>query len=188
MNINLNWSVGASAASQDVQYKLASSSTWITHSNVAGNVTTASITGLQDNLIYDFRVVTNCTGGTPSPGSATQQINIICPTVTTTVTDTTFSYSFLHIGGSVTSYSVQLLNSAGTTVLQTQNPAVSSTVTGTFSSLTQTTVYGVRVTAVAGTFNKQCSIVYDTTSATPTCNPPTNLTAVLVDDQPPPQE
>ena len=60
MNINLTWTTGGGAASQDVQYKLATASTWTTHSNIAGNITTAAISGLQDNLIYDFRV--NLTG------------------------------------------------------------------------------------------------------------------------------
>jgi hypothetical protein len=179
MNITLNWTAGGGAASQDVQYKLASSNTWITHVNVAGNVTTTTITGLQDNLIYDFRIVTNCSGGTPAPGTSTQQINIICPTVTTTVTDTTVAYSFTNVGGSTSGYTVHLLDSAGTTILQTQTPTIASTVTGTFSTLTQSTAYKVRLTIIAGTFNKQCTAVNATTTATPVCNAPTNLVATL---------
>jgi hypothetical protein len=182
MNITLNWLTGGNAASQDVQYKLASSSTWITHSNVAGNVTTATISGLQDNLIYDFRVVTNCTGGTPAPSTSTQQINIICPSVSTTTTDTSVSYSFTNVGGSVTAYTVHLLDSTGNTVLQTQSPGVSGTVSGTFSTLTQSTSYKVRVTVVAGSFNKQCTPVNASTSATPVCNAPSNVSAYVVVD------
>lgn len=185
MNITLNWTTGAGAGSQDVQYKLATNSTWITHANLAGNVTTSSISGLQDNLIHDFRVVTNCVGGTPSPSITTSQINIICPTVNISVTDTTVAYSFTHIGGSITSYTVQLLDNAGTVVLQTQTPAVTSTVTGTFSTLTQSTAYKVRVIPIAGVFNKQCPLVSATTTATPTCNAPSNVTADLVEETPP---
>lgn len=184
MNITLNWTTGGGAATQDVQYKLASSNTWITHATVAGNVSTSTINGLQDNLIYDFRIVTNCTGGTPAPGTSTQQINIICPSCTTTVTDTTVSYSFTNVGGSTTAYTVHLLDT-GNTVLQTQTPAISGTVSGTFSSLTQSTAYKVRVTVVAGVFNKQCTPVNVTTIATPACNIPTGLSASLVEETPP---
>ena len=179
MNINLTWLTGGGAASQDVQYKLASTSTWTTHSNVAGNVTTAAINGLQDNLIYDFRVVTNCTGGTPAPSLSTQQVNLICPSVSVSTTDTTVTYSFTNVGGSTTGYTVHLLDSAGTTVLQTQSPSVTGTVSGTFTALTQSTSYKVRVTIIAGSFNKQCTPVDASTSATPVCNAPTNVSASI---------
>lgn len=184
MNITLNWTSGGGAATQDVQYKLATSSTWITHTNVAGGTSSATINGLQDNLIYDFRVVTNCAGGSPAASTSTQQINLICPAVTTSVTDSTVSYSFTNVGGSVTGYTVHLLDSAGTSVLQTQTPAISATVSGTFSSLTQSTQYRVRVTIIAGVFTKQCASVIATTTATPVCNIPTGLSASLVEDIP----
>jgi hypothetical protein len=186
MNITLNWTSGGGAASQDVQYKLASSNTWITHATVAGNVSTSTINGLQDNLIYDFRIVTNCAGGSPAPGTSTQQINLICPVVTTTVTDSTVAYSFTNVGGSTTGYTVHLLDSTGNTVLQTQAPTISATVSGTFSTLTQSTAYKVRLTIVAGVFNKQCTPVNATTQATPVCNIPTGLSATLQEENPTP--
>lgn len=184
MNINLTWTTGGGAASQDVQYKLATASTWTTHSNIAGNITTAAISGLQDNLIYDFRVVTNCPGGTPAPSLATQQVNLICPTVTISTTDTSVSYSFTNVGGSTTGYTVHLLDAAGTNILQTQSPAVAGTVSGTFSTLTQSTTYKVRVTIIAGGFNRQCSAVDAITTATPVCNPPSSLSAALFEPGP----
>jgi hypothetical protein len=186
MNINLTWTTGGGAASQDVQYKLASGSTWTTHSNVAGNITSATISGLQDNLIYDFRVITNCTGGTPAPSLSTQQVNLICPTVTITPTDTTVAYSFTNVAGSTTGYTVHLLDAAGTSILQTQSPSVTGTVSGTFSTLTQSTTYKVRVTIIAGSFTKVCSLVNAVTTATPVCNAPTNVSASLQDENPTP--
>lgn len=185
MNITLNWTTGGGAASQDVQYKLATNSTWITHATVAGNATTSTISGLQDNLIYDFRVVTNCSGGSPAPSMSTQQINIISPAVTTTVTDTTVAYSFTNVGGSVTGYTVHLLDSPGTSILQTQAPSISGTVSGTFSGLTASTGYRVRVTTIAGVFNKVGTSVLATTSEAIVCNIPTGLTASLVEETPP---
>jgi hypothetical protein len=174
MNITLNWTPGSGATSQDVQYKLASGSTWTTYATVSGSVNTSSISGLSDNLIYDFRVLSSCSGGSPSASSTVQQIKIICPTVTVTKTDTTVSYSFTAIGGSVGSYVVNLLDSTGTTVLQT-NTAVS----GTFSGLTASTTYKVRVTANAGTFTKVCPTQDVTTNAVAPCPAPTGLTATL---------
>lgn len=185
MNVTLNWTTGGGAASQDVQYKLATDNSWITHTTVAGNVNTTTINGLQDNLIYDLRVVTNCAGGSPAASTAAQQINLIPPTVTTTVTDSTVAYSFANVGGSTTGYTVHLLDSAGTSVLQTQTPAISATVSGTFSTLTQSTQYRVRVTVIAGVFNKQGTSVVATTTATPVCNIPSGLSAVLQEETPP---
>lgn len=184
MNITLTWTPGGGAASQDVQYKLASSGTWTTHSNVAGNVNTATINGLQDNLIYDFRVITNCAGGSPSPSLSTQQIKIICPTVSTTPSNTSVSYSFSELGGSVTGYTVKLFDSSGVTELSSQTPTGTTTRTGTFTGLTASTAYKIRVIITAGSFTKSdCAMVSVTTTANPACNPPTNVSATIDDPQ-----
>lgn len=174
MNITLNWTPGSGSTSQDVQYKLASNTSWTTHATVGGSVNTSSILGLSDNLIYDFRVVSSCSGGSPAASTTVNQINIICPTVTLTTTNTSVSYSFTAIGGSVNGYVVDLLNSSGSTVLQT-NTAVS----GTFSGLTASTAYKVRVTANAGTFTKVCTAQDITTNALSACPAPTGVTATL---------
>ena len=185
MNITLTWTVGAGASSQDVQYKLSSASTWTTHENVVGNVTTSSITGLLDNRIYDFRVITNCPGGTPTPSVSTQQIKITCPSVTTTPSDTSITYSFAELGGSVTAYTVKLFNSAGDTELASQTPSGTTTRSGTFTGLTQSTGYKIRVIITAGGFSKtDCAMVSVNTTATPACNAPTNVTASVDPDLP----
>lgn len=187
MNITLTWTAGGSAASQDVQYKLASATTWTTHANVAGNITTAGISGLQDNLIYDFRVITNCAGGTPTASTATQQIKIICPTVTTTPSSTSIGYSFPEIGGSITAYTVKLFDSAGTTEVASQTPTGTTTRSGTFTGLTASTAYKIRVLITAGAFSKNdCAFTDVSTTVTPACNAPTNLSATI--DPDPPQE
>jgi hypothetical protein len=185
MNITLTWTAGGGAASQDVQYKLSTSSTWITHANVAGNVSTATINGLQDNLIYDFRVITNCAGGTPSASPATQQIKITCPVVTATPSDVSIAYSFPELGGSVTAYAVKLFNNDGSVELASQAPTGTTTRSGTFTGLSQSTAYKIRVIVTAGSFSKtDCAFVNATTTATPACNPPTNVTASIDPDLP----
>ncbi len=185
MNITLTWTAGGGASTQDVQYKLASSSTWITHESVAGNIATSSIAGLLDNQIYDFRVITNCPGGTPSASPATQQIKITCPVVTATPSDVSIAYSFPELGGSVTAYTVKLFNSDGSQELASQAPTGTTTRSGTFTALTQNTSYKIRVIITAGSFSKtNCAFVDVTTTSTPACNPPSNVTATIEPDQP----
>ena len=182
MNVTLNWTPGAGSSTQDVDYKLNSAGSWTSAvTGLLAATTTYTINGLLDNLIYNFRIITNCSGGTPAASSTVSQINIICPTVTTTATDTTVTYSFPPIGGDVTAYTVALLNAAGDTVLSTQTPAITTPVTGTFTGLTASTTYNVRVTATAGTFSKVCPLNAVVTSATPSCNPPTGVTATLTE-------
>jgi len=178
MNVTLNWTVGAGASSQNVQYKLASASTWITFSTVSGTAVTETVTGLSDNLTYDFKIVSNCNGGTAGSSAIIKQINIICPTVTTTLTSTSIAYSFPEIGGSVGSYSVKLFNSAGTSELSSQTPTGTTTLSGTFTALTASTSYKIRVVPTAGTITKtDCAFTTATTSAPAVCNVPTAVTA-----------
>jgi hypothetical protein len=180
MNATLSWTIGAGATSQNVQYKLNSSSTWITFETVGGSATTSTVTGLEDNLIYNFRIVTQCGGGTPSNSAVLNKIYIICPDITLTPTDTTVAYSFAAIGGDVDTYSVKIFNSAGTTEIASSTPTGTTTRTGTFTGLTASTTYKVRVVPAAGTLTKtDCSFTSVTTTAPPVCSIPTNVVATL---------
>ena len=79
--------------------------------------------------------------------SYTYTSTLACPTVTLTPGDTTVAYSFLNSVANPIYYNVQLFNSTGTTVVQTQlksNPAIGS-VTGTFTGLIAGQGYQVRV-------------------------------------------
>lgn len=185
MTITLNWTPGAGASSQIIRYKLASvsatpDSNWTVHATVSGTASTATITGLSDNLIYDFQILTECPGGTPSGSSVIKQIKIICPTVTVTKTSSTVSYSFPALGGSVTAYTVKLFDASGTSEIASQTPSGTNPLTGTFTGLTANTLYKIRVLINAGTFEKtDCALVDVTTNETPVCNAPTGLTATV---------
>jgi hypothetical protein len=61
-----------------VQYKLASASTYTTFSTLTGTATTETVTGLSNNVIYDFKITTGCNGGTSTSSPVVQKINIIC--------------------------------------------------------------------------------------------------------------
>jgi hypothetical protein len=179
---NLTWTPagGANSLSQDVQYKVSTSSTWITHSNVGPSINTATITGLLDNTVYDFRVINNCSVGGPTPATQYQTVNLTCPVVTVTPSYDSIGYSFTHLGASVDSYTVELLNASDGVVATINELTPSGTVTNSFTGLTASTVYKVRVTVKVGsTFSKQCTATTTGTIAAPTCDPPTGVSATM---------
>jgi hypothetical protein len=59
---SVSWTAVSGAASYDVDYKLNSSSTWITAA-VATSSTSVSLSGLTSASLYDWRVRTNCASG-----------------------------------------------------------------------------------------------------------------------------
>lgn len=58
----LNWGAVSGASNYTVEYKLASSSTWITATS-ANTTTTYNLSGLTLSSIYDWRVKANCASG-----------------------------------------------------------------------------------------------------------------------------
>ncbi len=176
----LTWTPAAGATSQLVQYKLATASTWTTFgSALSGTANTATITGLADNQIYNFQVVTECSGGTPKESNMDTKIKLTCPNITTTKTTTSISYSFPELGGSVTSYTVKLYSAAGAEITS-QTPTGTTTRSGSFTGLTAETTYKIGVIVTAGTFSKSdCAQVTITTDAETACNAPTSLTATV---------
>lgn len=180
---NLTWlaASGTSVLDQDVQYKLRSSATWLTSATLAAGATSHTINGLSSNAVYDFRILTNCSVGGPTPSSTQSNIQTTCPAVTLTPTTTSIGYSFAHVGSDVTQYKVELLNNTGTQVLQTktENAPFASTITNSFNNLTQNTNYQVRVTVVAQEFNKGCSAQAISTNAPETCPTPTGLSGTV---------
>lgn len=179
----LNWTPagGTNSLGQDVQYKVRTSSTWITFSSVGPYISSAVITGLVDNTLYDFRIVNDCAFGGPAPTNLTSNIKFVCPVVTITPTYNQISVSFTAQGASIDRYVIELLNGAGTAVLSTiDKPSPSGTVSGTFTSLPAATAYKVRVTMYAtADFSNQCLATAVSTTAAPTCGIPTGVTATM---------
>jgi hypothetical protein len=175
---------GTNSLSQLVQYKLSSSSTWVTFSTLAAGVGTETITGLVVNQIYDFRVVDNCAVGGPIPSQLTQKIKFNCPSITVTPTFNSVSASFPNMYGDITKYVVQLLDSTGNSVLNTSEitDISPSSFTKVFSSLTSSTTYNIRITMYAGTtfdYSNICTMQSFTTGTTPVCLPPVGISAVM---------
>ena len=65
----VNWGAVSGALSYDVDYKLASASTW-TNSITGTTSTSRTIAGLAAVSLYDWRVRTNCTGGSSTYSQA----------------------------------------------------------------------------------------------------------------------
>jgi hypothetical protein len=65
----VSWAAVSGAVSYDVDYKLASSGTWI-NSVTGTTLTSRSITGLTASSLYDWRVRTNCSAGSSAYAQA----------------------------------------------------------------------------------------------------------------------
>lgn len=121
-----------------------------------------------NNTLYVYKAISNCGGSPPATPFTTYEFaNINCPSLTIVPTSTTLPYSFTHVGGSVDKYEVKLYDSTGTTLLatNTHTPAFPTPVTGSFTGLTTSTSYRIRVIVYIGTYTLTCSMVSTSTSA-----------------------
>jgi hypothetical protein len=175
----INWTpaTNGNCISQEIDYKKQSDSAWIAAGSVSPTTNTYSIPGLESNVFYDIRILSNCTVGGPSPSTVFTVISMYCPVVTLSATDTAVNYSFPNPGESITSVHIELLDSSNG-IISFQNPALSSTISGSFTGLNQGTAYQIRLSINAGTTLKICPIQSITTTI-PVCDPVTNLTAAL---------
>lgn len=185
-SFDLNWTPagGLNSTGQQVQYKVASSPTWVVATSLGASANSYTAEGLLDNVIYDFRIVNLCAYGGPAPGNVFQIIDIICPTVTTTPTHNSVSFSFSHpTGTSLNEYRVDLMNGAGTSVLAFKNIVpLTGSVSDSFTGLSATTSYNIRLTCKAETYSKVCPLVSFSTTALPACNMPTALVVEVGED------
>ncbi len=182
-SVNISWTpaTGSLCISQLIEYKKSISSTWVEYSTVSVTTHTATITGLDDNTSYDFRILSNCNFGGPSPSTPFSIINIVCPTVTFTSSTTSIGYSFTNPHGSINNIIVQLYDTTGVHLITSQTPSLSSDpVTGSFTSLTIGADYQInlviqQIISSVVVFTKTCDKV--PVSTTVPCDGPTDLVA-----------
>jgi hypothetical protein len=101
-----------------------------------------------------------------------------CPVITLTPGVTSIAYSF---GATVTgTYTIQLYNNAGTVLISQNITAVvaPAIVAGTFTSLTSSTPYKVRVLITVGASTTNCPFTPATTLVGP-CLPPSSVSASI---------
>ena len=140
----ISWSAVTNAASYAVEYKLSSSSTWISFST-AQTTTTANLTGLTQSSLYDWRVQATCAAGTGGFVQAQFTTTGPCAAPTTAATNITSSSATLNwssVSGAV-SYDVDYKPASASTWINaaTATIDVSLIVTG----LTASSVYDFRV-------------------------------------------
>lgn len=176
---NLVWTPASGGGTQTIQFQVYGSSTWITYQTVGPTISSLGITGLNYNTLYNFRIVNNCPTGSTTVLQGSD-IKITCPTLLLTPSDTNVSIQFFGLGGSIDTYTVNLLNANSTAILQTNtlSQPFGSMVTTTFSGLTAITTYNIQVIPSSLTYsNSTCTTVAMMTTNTPTCPAPTGLTA-----------
>lgn len=169
---NLSWTPGGSVGTQQVKYKVASDPTYTPFATVAASVSSIAITGLLDNVLYDFLIEHDC-ADCQNSSIQIQNIKFTCPTVS--ISSSTNEISFPPLGGTISSYIIQLFNAAGTNPpLQTYtvNAPFTNPVRHTFTGLSAVNSYKIRVVPVSGTFSKtDCPF-----TAFNVCNCPTGFT------------
>jgi hypothetical protein len=111
-----------------------------------------------DNTLYVYRAISN---GGSSPYIDYTYANITCALITLTNDATSIGYSFVHVGGGVDKYVVQLYDAAGVTELDSieelpGSPTFANPITNTFTGLSNGT-YKVRKVVYIGTYSYTCS-------------------------------
>jgi hypothetical protein len=165
----VSWTAVSGATSYDVDYKASTSSTW---TNAATGTTAVSIglTGLTQGTTYDYRVRTNCAGGSSAYSAAqfttTGTVACAAPTGLTSsaVTSSGATVSWTAVSGAL-SYDVDYkLNSSSTWT----NAATATTSTSVaLSGLTSATLYDWRVRATcSGGSSTYATAQFNTLSTT----------------------
>lgn len=181
----LTWNApgGANSINQTIQYKKLTDSTWTVFATVSAATASSTITGLLDNVIYQFEVVNNCSVGGPSTSAPDVKIKIVCPAVSQSSTYNSVTFNFTHVGGDVSKYTMELMNGDGSSSIGMKTfTSPSGSISDSFTGLSGSTAYQLKLTVFAGNafdFSKTCTNTSFTTAATPVCNAPTAVVATL---------
>lgn len=157
-NFSLTWNVAAGTYQQELYLKNKYSGSWNLIATLDGTTNTYNLTGIPDNKIQQFKVKAFCTDGFPKESPVSEFASLTCPSpvTVTPVCDGIVNYSFTQVGGDVNNYDIQLLSNADV-VITTQTKAAAATVTGSFTGLTASTPYKIKVTSKADTITKACT-------------------------------
>jgi hypothetical protein len=179
----INWTPagGTYSLSQDIEYKAIDDGGWTFHSNVSASANSVVISGLTNNIIYQYRITNKCAGGVNTISAVDEAIYIVCPSpVFATQGMTAVAFNFSNPGGDISSYVVDLLSGSDVVLDSKTFASPGSVVASTFTGLTPGTNYKIRVTTKAvgdqGEYTLACAPVLFTTDS---CNPPTDVSAAL---------
>lgn len=169
----VSWTTVSGALSYDVDYKAASSGTWI---NAATGTTSTSVnlSGLTQGTLYDYRVRANCSGGSGSYAQAQFSTTAPCnaPTglTSSSITSSSATVNWSAVSGA-SSYDVDYKpNTSGT---WTNAVTGTSSISINLGGLTASTLYDWRVRANCGASGTSgYTQAQFTTSSVSTCSTP----------------
>lgn len=159
-----------------IKYRLSGTTIW-TQYNTSG--TTADVSGLAINRVYDFQI-TNVNNNDNPSSAISQGINITDPNPVISPVNTSVSYTFGNLSVDMSSYTTTVaLQSNPGAIIATHILSPTSTVTDTFMGLSALTGYLLTITPASGPFYKTFTYLF-TTTAVAACPAPHSVTAVLV--------
>lgn len=169
---NISWGAVSGALSYDVDYKAASSGTWI---NVATGTTatSANLSGLTEGTVYDYRVRTNCSGGTGSYAQAqfttTAPCNAPGGLTSSAISASGATVSWTAVSGA-SNYTVEYKTAAGST--WTTAAAATTATSVNLTGLTASTLYDWRVRTNCTSGSSAYTQAQFTTTAASVCPGP----------------
>lgn len=178
---NLTWVPAAGGGTQTIQFQIQGTSTWITYATIGPTVNNLGVTGLNYNTLYNYQVINNCPTGSTTLVSG-QSYVIQCVTPTITPSSVTAQVQFFNLGGTIDTYTVNLLNLASTTILSSAvlTGPFPASITTNFTGLTNLTSYNIQVIpSTFGISNTTCTTVSFTTTNIPVCPAPAGLTVTF---------
>lgn len=162
--------------SYTIRYRLSGTSVWTQYSTSG---TTAAVSGLAINRVYDFQI-TNVNNNDNPSSAISQGINITDPNPVISPVNTSVGYTFGNLSMDMDSYtSTVALQSNPGAIIDTHILSPSDTVTDTFTGLSALTGYLMTITPASGPFYKTFTYLF-TTTASAACPAPHSVTAVLV--------
>ncbi len=171
----ISWTALSGALNYDVDYKLASASTW-TNAATATTATSVNLSGLTENSLYDWRVRANCTGATGTYSTAqftTLSSTPTCGTVSgltsSGITTAAATASWTALSGAL-NYDVDYKTNASATWINATTGTSSTSVS--LSGLAAGTLYDWRVRANCTGATGAYTQAQFTTTAAVTCPGP----------------
>jgi len=176
---SLNWSATSGAVGYTLEYKLSTSSTWIT---VSGNlsVTNYSLTLLNASSNYQWQIKTNCATGSSgfTAASFTTSAPPLCNAPNglsvSTITTSSANISWSPVSGAV-NYTVEYKSNATSTWLAVPGGQTTTSITLNGLNASATYDWRVKTNCSQGTSGYSTSSFSTAAVTVPTCNAPGNL-------------
>ena len=180
---SLSWAAVSGAISYAVDYKLSTSATWTSFAT-AQTTTSASLTGLTQSSLYDWRVRATCSNGSGNYVSAqfTTATPFVCSSpaglTASAITSSSATLNWTAVSGAV-SYAVDYKLSTDTTWTNIASATTSTSVA--LSGLATSTTYNYRVSTNCGSNGASgFSTAQFTTAAPFVCNSPATLSTSAI--------